>query len=187
MATTARRLIVDDLELLPVEREGDRQELIDGELVVTPVPMIMHQIVNGNITSALDRHVRDEGLGRVFHPPTGIRLTATNLLIPDVSFVALDRLHILGEKTVDAAPDLVVEILSLGTRRRDQTTKRELYARFGVREYWIVDPEDRTVTVLTLVGDYFEPIPLGDGGTIHSHVLPGLMLTLDDVFEGIVE
>ena len=63
-------------------------------------------------------------------------------------------------KTIDAAPDLVVEILSPGTRRRDLTTKRELYARFGVQEYWIVDPEARTVTVLALVGDKYEPVPV---------------------------
>ena len=88
MATTARRLTFEDLELIPEEHEGDRQELIDGELVVTPVHLIKHQIVSMNIISALDRFVRDGGLGRVLHAPTSVWLTLDNLLIPDLVFVA---------------------------------------------------------------------------------------------------
>ena len=187
MATTARRLTFEDLELIPEEHEGDRHELIDGELVVTPVPVTMHQIISMNIVRAVDRHVVAEGLGMVFHPPTGVRLTPDNLLIPDVIFVARDRLHVIGPNSIDAAPDLVVEILSPGTRQRDLTTKRNLYARFGVQEYWIVDPDARTVTVFTLNGDKYETVPLTDDGKIQSRVLPGLSLSLTEVFMGISE
>ena len=150
MATTVKRLTYDDLESIPQEHESDRHELIDGELVVTPVPGTMHQIISMNIVHAVDRYVVAEGLGMVFHLPTGVRLTPDNLLIPDVIFVAQERLHVIGPKTIDAAPDMVVEILSPGTRQRDLTTKRNLYARFGVQEYWIVDPDARAVTVLAL-------------------------------------
>jgi Uma2 family endonuclease len=176
MALTTRKLTYDDLEAIPQEREGDRHELIDGELVVTPVPLIKHQIVSMNIISALDRFVRDGGLGRVLHPPTGVRLTPDNLLIPDIVFVAQARLHVIGPKTIDAPPDLVVEILSPGTRRRDLETKRALYARFGVQEYWIVDPDAETVTVLALAGDRYEPVAPRDDGAIASRVLPGFTL-----------
>jgi Uma2 family endonuclease len=185
MATTARRLTFDDLELIPEEHEGDRQELIDGELVVTPVPLIKHQIVSMNVISALDRFVRDGGLGRVLHAPTGVRFTPDNLLIPDIVFVAQNRLHIIGPKTIDAAPDLVVEILSPGTRRRDLDTKRALYAHFGVQEYWIVEPDARTLSALTLASDKFAPIPAGECGAISSRVLPGLRLALNDAFAGL--
>ncbi|MBW3631733.1 MAG: Uma2 family endonuclease [Chloroflexi bacterium] len=161
--------------------------MIDGELVVTPVSLIKHQIVSMNIISALDRLVRDGGLGRVLHPPTGVRLTPDNLSIPDIVFVAQDRLHVIGAKTIDAPPDLVVEILSLGTRQRDLTTKRNLYARFGVQEYWIVDPDARTITVLALTGDKYETVPLADDDMIQSRVLPGLSLTLTAVFMGTTE
>jgi Uma2 family endonuclease len=184
MATTVKRLTYDDLEAIPQDREGDRHEIINGELVVTPVPLIKHQIVSMNILSALDRLVRDGDLGRVLHPPTGVRLTPDNLLIPDIIFIAKDRLHVIGPKTVDAPPDLVVEILSPGTRQRDLTTKRELYARFGVREYWIVDLDARTVTILALAGNTYQPVPGGEGGAIQSRVLPGFRLTLEAVFEG---
>jgi Uma2 family endonuclease len=187
MATTARRLTFDDLDLIPEAHPGDRHELIDGELAVTPVPIIKHQIVNANVTSALDRHVRDAGLGMVFHPPTGIRFSPHYLLVPDVCFVARKRLHILGAKTINAAPDLVVEILSPGTRRRDVETKRDVYARFGVREYWIVDLDERMVTVLTLVGNTYVSVPLTGDGKIQSRVFPDLDLTLAAVFTGIAD
>ena len=84
-----------------------------------------------------------------------------------------------------AAPDLVLEILSPGTRRRDLEIKRALYARFGVQEYWIVDPDARTLSVLALASDKFQPVPGGEGGAITSLVLPGLTLALKDVFAGV--
>jgi Uma2 family endonuclease len=188
MATISRRLTVADLDLIPEEHEGDRQELIDGELIVTPVPIMKHQIVSMNIVSALDRHVRDQRLGWVFHAQTGIRFSSDNLLIPDIIFIAANRRHIFfGKKTIDAAPDLVVEILLPGTRRRDLTIKRDLYARFGVQEYWIVDPGAESVTVLALVNDRYEPVARDAEGRIVSRVLLGLALNLDKVFEGVGE
>jgi Uma2 family endonuclease len=94
-------------------------------------------------------------------------------------------MHVVGPNAIDAAPDLVVEILSPGTRRRDLTTKWDLYARFGVREYWIVDPDARNVTVLALTGDKYERVPLTNDDMIQSRVLPGLTLALTAVFMGI--
>lgn len=181
MATTFK-LTYDDLELIPIEREGDRHELIDGELFVTPVPVTKHQTISFNLTLALGLFVRGESRGEVRVAPSGVRLHPDTLVIPDLCFVAQDRLRIIGEKTIDGPPDLVVEILSPGTRRRDLTIKRALYARFGVQEYWIVDPDARKVLVLALVESEYEPVPVGDDGAIASRVLPDLVLTLDEVF-----
>jgi Uma2 family endonuclease len=182
MATTVKRLTYDDLEAIPRERPGDRHEIINGELVVTPSPAPMHQIVSRDLFRLIDRHVRTSALGEVLYAPVDIRLTPDNVLIPDIIYIARDRLHIIGPKTIDGPPDLVVEILSPGTRRRDLDTKRELYARFGVQEYWLVDPDARTVTVLALAGNKFEPFSSGEAGTIRSRVLQGLTLTVNDVF-----
>jgi Uma2 family endonuclease len=184
MATTTR-LTYADLEAIPREREGDRHELIDGELVVTPSPVPKHQIVSGNVEYALQEHVRASDLGLVLDAPTDVRLTPDNVLIPDILFITRDRLHIIGPRAIDAPPDLVVEILSPGTRQRDLATKRALYARFGVQEYWIIDPETRNGTVLGLVGDQYVPIPLTEDATIASGVLPGLGLTLKSIFTGV--
>lgn len=184
MAITARRLTVEDLDAIPEEHPGDRHELIAGELVVTRVLIIKHQIASMNLVRELGQHVHTRGLGMLFHPQTGIRLADDTLLIPDALFVARDRLRILGAKTVDGPPDLMVEILSPGTRRRDLETKRELYARFGVKEYWIVDPDEETVTVFGLIDEGYEAIPAAADGTIRSRVFPDLALTLGMVFAG---
>jgi Uma2 family endonuclease len=159
--------------------------LIDGELVVTPSPIPIHQIICSNIVYALERIVREQRLGRVLAAPVDIRFTPDNVLIPDIIFIARDRLHVVGPKTVDAPPDLVVEILSPGTRQRDLTVKRDLYMQFGVREYWVVDPAARTFTVYERVGNGYRSVPPMKGGAIQSVVLPSLQLTLDAVFEGV--
>ncbi|MFN8592301.1 MAG: Uma2 family endonuclease [Thermomicrobiales bacterium] len=185
MVTTAKRLTYDDLEDIPQEREGDRHEIIGGELIVTPAPIPAHQIISSNIIYALNHFVRGAKLGIVLPAPIDIRLTPDNVLIPDIVFVASDRSHVIGPRAIDAPPDLVVEILSPGTRQRDLTVKRALYARFGVREYWIVDPQARTVAVLALVDDRYDAIPATSAGALQSRVLPGLALTLDEVFEGV--
>jgi len=181
---TVTRLTYDDLKSIPEERPGDRHEIIDGELVVTPSPAPMHQIVSRDLFRLLDQHVRTSDLGEVLYAPVDIRLTPDNVLIPDIIYIARDRLHIIGPKTIDAPPDLVVEILSPGTRRRDLDIKQALYARFGVQEYWIVDSDAETVTVLGLAGDHYEPVVPGEGGAIASRVLPGLTFPLNDVFAG---
>jgi Uma2 family endonuclease len=185
MATTSTRLTYADLETIPQERPGDRHELIDGELVVTPSPIPTHQRISRNVFRRLDQHAMAENLGDVLYAPLDIRLTPENILVPDIVFIARERLHIIGPKAIDAPPDLVVEVLSPGTRRRDLATKRELYARFGVQEYWIVDPAARTVTVLAPRGDRFEPVPADEDGAIQSRVLPDLKIELNDVFSGV--
>ena len=182
MTTTAIRLTVDDLELIPEERVGDRHELIDGELFVTPVPVTTHQRVSINLTLALGSYAHGEGLGEVHAASSGVRFQPDTLVVPDLCFVAQGRLHIVGEKTIDGPPDLIIEILSPGTRRRDLTVKRSLYARFGVKEYWLVDPDAKSVTVLTLTDGQFAPVPQRDDGVVRSLVLPELVLTLAQVF-----
>ena len=185
MATTAKRLTYDDLESIPQEREGDRHEIINGELVVTPSPVPRHQIVLTNLIFRLQSHIEAEELGMLLPAPTDIRLSSGNVLIPDLSFTLKRREDIIGLKAVEGPPDLVIEILSPGTRRRDLTTKRALYVGFGVSEYWLVDPEARTVTVLVLAGDRYETLPIGKDNRIQSRILPGLALDLPAVFKGL--
>ena len=187
MALATKKLTFCDLEAIPEERPGDRHELIDGELVVTPSCTPYHQVVLGDVIFPLDKLVRDGNLGTILPGPIGVRFTPDNVLIPDMIYVIQDRRHVIGPRVVDAPPDLIVEILSDETRERDLTVKRDLYARFGVQEYWIVDPEARGVSVLGLVGARFEPIPFTEDRVIQSWILPELRLTVEAVFEGIDE
>jgi Uma2 family endonuclease len=187
LARIADRLTFDDLEAIPEERAGDRHELIDGELVVTPSCTLQHQLVLGDVIFSLDTLVRNANLGTILPGPIGVRFTPDNVLIPDMIYVVRGRQHVIGPKVVDAPPDLIVEVLSDETRKRDVKVKRDLYARFGVQEYWIIDPEARTVSVLGLVGAGFEPIPLTEDRVIQSWILPELRLTVEAVFEGLNE
>jgi Uma2 family endonuclease len=125
-------------------------------------------------------------LGTAIHG-VGVRFTPDNVLIPDICFVDVERRHVIGPRVVDAAPDLIVEALSPETRQRDLTVKRSLYARFGVREFWIVDPDAGSIVVLTLVGDRYQEVPNNADGTVRSPVLPNLNLVPVDVFKSVRE
>ena len=154
---------------------------------MTPSCTPYHQVVLGDVIFPLDTLVRLGNLGTILPGPIGVRFTPDNVLIPDMIYVIHDRQYVIGPRVVDAPPDLIVEFLSDETRARDSTVKRDLYARFGVQEYWIVDPEARTVSVLGLVGARFEPIPFTEDRVLQSWILPELRLTVEAVFEGIDE
>lgn len=178
----SRTLTVADLYAMPESERGERYELIDGELFVTPAPTWRHQTVSTNILIHFSGHVRSMRLGWV-RDNVGVRIGESTYVIPDLVFISRERQNIIGEANIVAAPDLVVEILSPGTGRNDLVLKRSLYARIGVREYWIIEPVAQVMTVLRLeAGDYVE-IPLAVTGAVRSDVLPGLHLTLENVFE----
>src|SRR5690242_6228249 len=106
MASTTTRLTYDDLKAIPQQREGDRHELIDGELIVTPAPIPVHQIISFNIEYALGRLVRENGHGTVLHAPIDVRFSPHDVLSPDVIFISQERLRIVGPKSINAPPDL---------------------------------------------------------------------------------
>src|SRR6266498_4123278 len=134
----ALRFTYEDYLLLPEDR---RYEIIDGDLFMTPAPGTPHQRIVGNLYLRLRQHVDDSGLGEVLCAPCDVVLSPTDVVQPDILFVAAARLSIIGEKYISEAPDLVVEVLSPSTAERDQDLKMKLYARFAVREFWIADPE----------------------------------------------
>lgn len=179
-----RSFTVADLYAMPESGRGDRYELINGELFVTPSPSSRHQAVSSNLMFHLEAHVRRHRLGWV-RDNSGVHVDDRTYVIPDAIFIARERRNIIGEANVEAAPDLVCEILSPSTRRQDLLIKRALYARIGVREYWLIDPEARAVTVMALdSGSYAESSPIV-AGTIASRVLPDLYLPLAELFEEI--
>jgi Uma2 family endonuclease len=176
----ALRFTYNDYLLLPEDR---RYEIIDGDLFMTPAPTPYHQLVSANLHSALRDVVLEHRLGRVLYAPCDVVLSPTDIVQPDILFVAAARLSIIGEKYISAAPDLVVEILSPSTAERDQDLKRKLYARFGVREFWIADPEKKTVEVFVDTAEGFRRESLfGIGETLRSPLLPGLEIPLAEVF-----
>jgi Uma2 family endonuclease len=134
-----------DYLLLP---EDKRYEILDGELYMVPAPNIRHQRLLREIFDVLHHHTREKKLGEVFLAPCDVVLSDENVLQPDVLFVSKEHPDIIGTANITGPPDLVIEILSPGTRNKDLEVKRKIYAGFGIQEYWIVDPEAETVEVL---------------------------------------
>jgi Uma2 family endonuclease len=170
----------NDYLLLP---EGKRYEILDGELFMVPAPNVRHQRLSKKLAVALIGHTEARGLGEILYAPCDLLLSEENIVQPDILFVRKERLGIVGEANITDAPDLVVEILSPGTRNKDLELKRKIYARFGVQEYWIVDPEADTVEVL--VWSELGYVATGiyrKADNLSSPLLPDLRLPLSAVF-----
>ena len=144
--TTPTRWTYEEFARLP-EGDGNRYEVIAGELYVSPAPGLRHQRIVTKLTVALETHSTRFDLGDVLVGPIDVLFAEGDYLEPDIIFVGRERRSIESERGIEAAPDLVVEVLSPSTARRDRTLKRDRYALYGVREYWIVDHEDGEVLV----------------------------------------
>jgi len=181
---TATRMTYEEFMALP-EEEGKHYELIEGELVLNPASNLRHQTIVGNLYLALRVYFDQHRNGKVFVAPVDIVLSGENVLEPDIIAVLTDRAPRLQKKNVQGAPNIAVEVLSEGSRRKDEVTKRRLYERFGVDEYWIVDPAIDGVKVYRRSGDVFDlaiEINTDSGGSITSPLLPGFALDVNDVF-----
>ena len=174
------KLTYEDYASLP---DDERCELIDGELIPMLSPKEIHQAVSGTLFMSVCMFVRIMGLGRIYFAPFDVILSATNVVQPDLFFISNARSHIITEDNIRGAPDLVVEILSPSTAGCDRTTKRNLYARHGVMEYWLIDPYAKTVTVLILgANGYNTHAVYGKGDILTSPTLAGFSLNLSDLF-----
>jgi Uma2 family endonuclease len=177
------RFTYEDYVLLPEDR---RYEVIDGELYLTPAPTPYHQIVKGRIERLLQDHVERGSLGMVLDAPCDVVLSRFDVLQPDIFFISSGRLEMIGEKYISDAPDLVVEVLSPGTRKRDRVLKSKRYSRFGVREMWIADPDKKTIEVFVSAGGSFRREALyGRDDVLRSPLLPGLEIPLAGVFRAV--
>jgi Uma2 family endonuclease len=140
----ARRWTYEEFAKLP--DDGNRYEVIGGELYVTPQGTPLHQKIAFRIGIELQTFVQAHHLGEVF-PPVDVLFSEGNYVAPDLAFVRRERMEIVTRRGTEAAPDLVVEVLSPSTASRDRRVKRRLYADFGVPEYWIVDPDKGRIEV----------------------------------------
>jgi Uma2 family endonuclease len=169
-----------DYLLLP---EDKRYEILDGELFMVPAPNVRHQRVSKRLAVILINHVEGKGLGEILYAPCDLLLSEETVVQPDILFVRKERSGIIGTANITKAPDLVIEILSPGSRSKDLDLKSKIYARFGVQEYWIVDPEVETVEVLVWSETgYISAGVQGKADRLSSPLLPDLNLALSEVF-----
>ena len=179
------KLTYDDFLLFP--DDGQRHELIDGEHYVTPSPIPRHQQISGNLYWLLRSFLEEHPIGAVFYAPLDIVFSRFDVVEPDLLYLSNERAaQVMTDQNVQGTPDLVIEIGSPSTRKRDETIKRRLYERTGVPEYWVVDPEVDVIRVYRRDGDTFaRPIELSleADDVLTTSLLPGLGLPLRDVFK----
>jgi Uma2 family endonuclease len=147
-------LTYEDYLLLP--DDGRRYEIHEGELSVTPAPNPEHQDAIGSLYLLLRPHVLSRGLGKVYFAPFDVILDDSTIVQPDLVYFDPSRVERISKRGSEGAPTLVVEVLSPSTIRIDRVRKLQLYARFGVPYYWIVDSEARTIEAYHLAGDRYE-------------------------------
>jgi Uma2 family endonuclease len=181
MSLPGPRFTYEDYRYLPDDK---RYEIIEGELLLTPSPSFRHQDILGELFLHLRAFVREKGLGKVVAAPMDVVLSHDNVVQPDILFLSRDRLSLAeGSHGVQGAPDLVVEILSPSTAGRDKVLKRTLYGKYGVREYWMVDPGASTVEILTPAPAGLETWRVFPVGTdLTSPLLAGFTLPVEQIF-----
>jgi len=165
--------------------DGKRHEIIEGERYMSPSPTTKHQKISRRFLYVLEDYFRRTKAGEVFDAPMDVVLSDINIVEPDLLVILSARLSIITEKNIQGAPDLVIEILSEGTRKTDETTKKKLYEQYGVLEYWIIDPELDLVKVYRLSEGRYgraEERAWERGETLTTPLLPGLEISLTELF-----
>jgi Uma2 family endonuclease len=166
--------------------ENKQYELLDGEIIMVPAPSTYHQKISGQIYFLIKLFVEKTGSGVIFYSPIDVVLDGEegcDVVQPDIIFISKDRLDIIKEEEIRDAPDLVIEILSPATEKKDRFYKKSLYARHAVREYWIVDPDKKSIELYTLTEEGFklhQEYNVGD--ILMSIILEGLEIDLKDIF-----
>ncbi len=173
-------------DYLHFPEDGRRHELIGGDHHLTPAPGTKHQSIVTSFLRLLAPFVHAKSAGRLFTAPFDVVLSEVDVVQPDLVFVHAERLDRLTEAHLRGAPDLAVEIVSESTRRREEVTKRHLYERYGVSEYWIVDPVVETVKVFHLGEDRrfrrVHDLSHEESDSLESSLFPGLEIPLAELF-----
>lgn len=163
--------------------EGAPYQLIGGELVLTPAPGTYHQVVSMKLEFEMARYVLERNLGLVLYAPVDVYLGETDTYQPDLIFISRERMHIIEPARINGAPDLVVEILSPATAYYDLRKKFRVYERCGVREYWVVDPEEKVIEVFALKEGKFVLVQRAEGtGEVSSGVIEGFTVSVESIF-----
>ena len=164
--------------------DDKRYEVIDGGLFMVPAPNTKHQDISGNLGFILRKFVKHSGLGKVFDAPTDVILSDSIVLQPDILFISKDRKAIIKNKGIFGCPDIVIEIVSPSTFVTDTITKKEIYEKFAVEEYWLVFPEETVVEVFTIEDNkYVLHSHAVEKGKTNSKLLEGFKVDLKEIFE----
>ncbi len=180
MSVAAAKLTWDDIKDLP--EDAGRTEIVNGELVLSPGPASRHQEICILLTLEIGPFIRSRDLGKMFAGPMHTILALHSHYEPDLCFIRKNRLSIIKENFIDGPPDLVVEVISESNRTHDTVVKFNDYARYGIEEYWLVDPREEEISTWFLSGGKYELLGRARRGeSVTTRVLDGLDLNPDDV------
>jgi len=170
----------DDYAVLP---EGTPYQLIGGKLVMTPSPTTYHQDIVICLAEKILNFNAKEKVGKIYVSPVDVYFEEKETYQPDIIFILKERLHIIELTKINGAPDLVMEILSPATAYYDLKEKFKVYARHGVKEYWIVDPKDKSIEIYEGQEGKFKQVQRAEEeGKVKSSALKGFEVELKDIF-----
>jgi Uma2 family endonuclease len=179
MVVTAKKNTYKDYEQLP---EGAPYQLIDGELVMTPSPTYGHQRVIRSLVADLLTYLAQNPVGEIIFAPMDVYLSETEVYQPDIVFISNKRRHIIQER-IQGVPDLIIEVISPANAYYDLVHKKNAYEATGVQEYWIVDPQEKTIEVFENRDGEFKTLTRKKlNGTVSSRLLEGFSVSLERLF-----
>jgi len=171
-----------DYALFP-EGGSKRHEIIDGEHYMTPSPTTKHQRISRNMVWIIESFLRENRCGEILSAPFDVILSDNDIVVPDLVYVSRKNIHMLTEENIKGIPDLIIEILSPSHRKRDRILKRDLYEKYGVKEYWLIDPDKEQVEVYTFSGNRFlPPAVYNRDQVIKTGIIPGLEVDIKAIF-----
>ncbi|MTI94332.1 MAG: DNA-binding protein [Firmicutes bacterium] len=182
-AVTKQDFTYQDYLQLPDE-PGIRYEVLNGQLIKDPSPSFTHQWTVARLCTALDSYfVRTDPGGALVFSPLDVTFGESNVVQPDILYVAASQQHIIKNTRVNGAPTLVVEVISPASRRRDRVVKMQVYQRAGVENYWLVDPEKQIMDCFRLRGGTFVNVASARGDETLTHPnYPGLSIDLQELW-----
>lgn len=181
----AGEIILTYDDYLQFPNDGRRYEILEGVLYMTPAPVPKHQKVSINLEFLLYAYVTAHDLGEVYHAPIDVVLSRTNVTQPDIIFIGRERLDRITAKNVSGAPDLVVEILSPSTSQTDRLVKAQIYARYGVSYYWLLDPDQQELEEYVSKDGTFTLLSRHQGKAVFPPaIFPGWEIDLGRVWGG---
>ncbi|MBN1351767.1 Uma2 family endonuclease [candidate division KSB1 bacterium] len=170
---------------LAFPNDGIKKEIIEGDLCMSPAPSLKHQTILKRLAHLLDDYVHQKQLCEIFIAPCDVILSDINVVQPDIVFISRENYSILNELNVQGAPDVVFEISSPSSRETDLIFKKRIYERFGVKEYWIVDPEAEAIEIFQNKENQFQLLAKAvPQQPLVSQLIEGLELDLAAIFSG---
>lgn len=178
------KIVLTYQDYLRMPEDHNRREILGGDLYVTPAPSPLHQRAVVNLIVVLEAYLSRHPSGKLYTSPIDVVLSDIDVVQPDLAFVTTARLHIVTSTAIQGPPDLVVEVLSPSTSGVDRGRKMQTYARFGVREYWIADPDSRSIEVFGLQGGAYRSLPPpGIRPELGSELFPDLTFDLQSLWD----